>query len=92
MQLFLKRSGSRVRAQRILAPFLRLSPRVDIELFAYVTGETACTTPWVLRGLDAYLIKDVIVLEGELLLAYGYMAEWVAMLMLTSCGIQLRLR
>ena len=48
---------------------------MDNELFANVTGEIACTTPWVLRGLDVYLMKDVVVPEGELLLAHGYMAD-----------------
>ena len=81
MQLcFSKQAGSRVRAERTLALFLRLSPPVGIELFACVTGETACTTPWVLRGLIAYLMRDDTLLEGELLFAFGYMAIGVGVM------------
>ena len=46
------------------------------------------SVPWVLRGLDGYLMKDVVVLQGELLLAYGTWWIWVTMLMLASCGIR----
>ena len=64
------------------AHFVSSLPLVPSDLSAFVTGETARTSPWFLRGSDAYIKKVELDLdlEDEQHLGYGYAYAYIVLL------------